>query len=60
VDVVDGPRLRGQLAGFDGDVLGGCPVTQWIGQPEHLVPNGDSSDPESERHDDARHLLAGK
>jgi hypothetical protein len=37
VDVVRGLRFRGHITAFDGDVLRGRPVTERVGQPEHLV-----------------------
>ena len=59
VDVVDGARLRGHVTGLDGDVLGGRPVTELVGQPEHLVADGEAGRPVAQRGDDPRHLVAG-
>ena len=52
-------RLRGHVTGFDSDVLGGRPVTELVGQPEHLVADGDSGRPVSQRGHHPRHLVAG-
>src|SRR5262249_11446542 len=57
--VVGDVRLRGQVTGFDGEVLGGRPVTQLAGQPERLVAGGDSGRSVSQRGDDPRHVVAG-
>jgi hypothetical protein len=59
VDVVDGLRLRGQVTGLHGDVLGGRAVTELVGQPEHLVADGDPGRPESQHGDHPRYLVAG-
>jgi hypothetical protein len=59
VDVVEGAWLRGHVTGLDGDVLGGRPVAELIGQPVHLVADSDSGSPVAQRGDDSRHLVPG-
>ena len=59
VDMVGSLRLRGQVTGLDGNVLGGRPVTPLVGQPEHLVADGESGRAQSQRGDDPRHLGPG-
>ena len=59
VDVVGGPRLQRHVTGLDGHVLGGRPVPELVGQPEHLVADGEAGRPVAERGDDPRHLVAG-
>jgi hypothetical protein len=46
VHVVHGPRLPGHVTGFDGDVLSGRPVTELVGQPEHLIADAEPAGPE--------------
>ena len=59
LDVVDGLRLRGHVTGLDGDVLGGRRVPVGVGQPEHLVADGDPGRSHSQRGDHSGHLLPG-
>src|SRR5580700_8685213 len=58
VNMIDGPRLRRQVAGFDGDVLGGRSVAELVGQPEHLVTDCHPGGPVAERGDNAGYLVA--
>ena len=59
VDVIDGLRLAGHVAGLDRDVLGRRPVAELVGQPVHLVADGEPGRAVAEPDDDPRHLVAG-
>jgi hypothetical protein len=59
VHVVGGARLAGHVARLHGHVLGGRAVAELVGQPEHLVADGDAGRPVSQRSDDSGHLVAG-
>jgi hypothetical protein len=59
VDMVHGLWLPGQVAGLDGDVLGGRRVPVGVGQPEHLVADGDPGRAYAQRGDHPGYLLAG-
>ncbi len=50
-------RLRGEVAGFDGHVLGGCAVAVPVGQSIDRLADGDADRAIPQRLDDPRNLV---
>jgi hypothetical protein len=59
LEVADGGGLGGEIARFDGDILGGGAIAVPVGEAVDLVAHGQAAGPIAEGDDHARDLVAG-